>query len=320
MPKISVIIPVFNVASYLAACLESCIHSTLHDVEFICIDDGSTDNSLSILQQYAAKDKRFTILSQKNSGQGVARNRGLQAATGEYVAFVDPDDSIDPTLFEKTYYFAKFHQADVVQFNYTEYRENTQKFKPINLEKKFKKEYHYNLLKEGKYNQYTISHGLFYNLYNQVWNRIYRRDFLTQHQICFATTRNGEDHLFTIAVLIQAPAIYYLADYLYIYRIRMLSACHSWKKIDIQYTFDNIQQIAAYLRAHNLYDKYYAPFRSYCIQTLVWTRSSLQPEWIENYESQVKQMLTPSEFNLYRQLCAPRKTLFAWLTHIIKKK
>ena len=303
MQKVSVIIPVFNVASYLRQCLDSCVASTLKDVEFICINDGSTDQSLSILEEYSKKDGRFIILSQENTGQGIARNKALQIAKGEYIAFVDPDDWIHPELLQKAYTFAVTHQANVVQFNYTEYREHAKKYKKIDCTKKFKKLYHYNLRKAGKYNSQNIAKGLFYNLYNQVWNRIYKRDFLLNHHIQFATTRNGEDHLFTIGVLSSGTDIYYLDEYLYMYRVRLGSACHTWGEQDITYTFENIKQIAAYLKTYNLYTQYESSFRDYCVHVLCWARLRLKPEQISPYETLVAGFLSKAEFHEYQNLC-----------------
>ena len=94
-PKISFIIPVYNVEEYLGQCLDSVLAQSYEDFEAICIDDGSTDSSLNILKKYEKKDKRIKIISQKNQGVSVARNAGLDAARGEYISFVDSDDAID---------------------------------------------------------------------------------------------------------------------------------------------------------------------------------------------------------------------------------
>ena len=316
MKKVSVIIPVFNVAPFLPTCLNSCLNSTLQEIEFICVNDGSTDNSLDILQQYAQKDPRFTILSQENMGQGVARNKAIQMAQGEYIAFVDPDDYIEPTLFEKTYNFALQNQADVVQFDYTEYRENTHKYKKINLAKKFKKEYHFNLNKKGKYTKQDIPYGLFYNLYNQVWNRLYRKDLILKNNIHFSNTRNGEDQLFTIGVLIFANEIHYLNDYLYTYRVRQGSSCHSYVDADIDYAFKNIAQIEAYLRSHNIYDTYLPQMSEYRVQSLYWVRSKLRPEMIEKFETEIKKILSKEEFDSYTKLCFPRKGILKFFARL----
>ncbi len=90
--KISVIIPVYNAEKYLRECLDSIVKQTLQEIEIICIDDGSTDNSLAVLREYERKDERLKIIEQANSGAGVARNAGMKAARGEYLAFMDADD------------------------------------------------------------------------------------------------------------------------------------------------------------------------------------------------------------------------------------
>ena len=101
MPKISVIVPVYKVEKFLPKCLESLINQTLKDIEIICINDGSPDNSLKILEEYAKKDSRIKIINQKNAGPSVARNNGMSAASGEYIGFVDSDDWIDLDFYEK---------------------------------------------------------------------------------------------------------------------------------------------------------------------------------------------------------------------------
>ena len=102
-PKISVIIPVYNVEDYLEECLDSIINQTFKDLEIICINDGSQDNSLNILEEYAEKDNRIKIITTKNQGLSAARNRGLENITGDYVYFIDSDDYLELTAFEELY-------------------------------------------------------------------------------------------------------------------------------------------------------------------------------------------------------------------------
>ena len=123
-PKISVIIPVYNTEKYLKECLDSIVNQTLKDIEIICVDDGSTDDSLSILQEYAKKDNRIMIIDQKNSGVSSARNSGLDKATGEYLAFVDPDDWIDKDMYEQTIGYMANNDLDIVCFDVEEVRTN----------------------------------------------------------------------------------------------------------------------------------------------------------------------------------------------------
>nr|MCR4662874.1 glycosyltransferase [Endomicrobiaceae bacterium] len=103
MPKVSVIVPVYNVEQYLRQCLDSIINQTFKDFECICVNDGSTDNSLTILQEYSKKDNRIKIINQKNSGSSVSRNNGIKQALGQYVSFVDADDWITDNYLEILY-------------------------------------------------------------------------------------------------------------------------------------------------------------------------------------------------------------------------
>ena len=103
MIKISIIVPIYNTEKYLSRCLESLVNQTLKDIEIICINDGSTDNSLQILEQFAYRDNRIKIINQTNLGQSVARNKGLNFASGKYIGFVDSDDWVDLNYFERLY-------------------------------------------------------------------------------------------------------------------------------------------------------------------------------------------------------------------------
>ena len=118
MLKVSVIIPVYNAEAYLRQCLDSVVNQTLQDIEIICVDDGSADFSTVILNEYAAKDARINIFTQVNSGQGAARNRGLEAARGEYVYFVDADDELlNTSVLENLLATAKRENLDVLFFD-----------------------------------------------------------------------------------------------------------------------------------------------------------------------------------------------------------
>ena len=101
MIKVSVILPVYNTGKYLRQCLESIENQTLKNFEVFCVDDGSTDDSVEIISEYVKKDSRFHLLKQKNAGGGAARNHGMEAAKGEYLAFLDSDDFFEPGLLEK---------------------------------------------------------------------------------------------------------------------------------------------------------------------------------------------------------------------------
>jgi len=118
-PKVSIIIPVYNVEAYLEKCLDSAVSQTLKDIEIIVVNDESTDNSLDIAQSYAANDPRIIIIDQKNKGLGGARNSGIDTARGEYLFFLDSDDYIALETLETLYHHAREHDLDMVVFNYT---------------------------------------------------------------------------------------------------------------------------------------------------------------------------------------------------------
>src|SRR5574344_70864 len=213
--KISVIIPVYNVEKYLRKCLNYLVNQTLKDIEIICINDGSTDSSLNILNEYAKNDSRFIIISEKNQGQGVARNRGIKIACGKYIVFVDPDDWIELNALEILY--SKFNDtnADVIHFDYEDYNEIFHKTRLRSFYKHALKKLKYNLKKNSYYSWYNFKDNCLSDITVMVWNRAYSTKFIKENNIKFAESRFGEDHIFTLACLLSAQKIYYLNKYLY---------------------------------------------------------------------------------------------------------
>ena len=114
MPKVSVIVPVYNAEKYLQECVDSILRQTLADLELILVDDGSTDSSPAICDRYAEQDARVKVIRQANAGLSAARNRGIEVAAGEWVAFVDSDDFVDKNMFEQMYLYAKNNKYDIV--------------------------------------------------------------------------------------------------------------------------------------------------------------------------------------------------------------
>lgn len=167
MPKISVIIPVYNAHDYLARCLDSVCNQTLKDIEIITVDDCSTDDSLDILKRYAAKYPQLKVISHKtNGGESKARNTGLDNATGEYLGFVDNDDTIDLDFYEKLYTKAKETNADITKAEARIFETNGIK-RHDDLNKKI-----------CKYNS-----KLFFSAY--WWTAIYRRQLIEDNRIRF---------------------------------------------------------------------------------------------------------------------------------------
>lgn len=166
MPKVSVIVPVYNVAKYLGRCLDSVLSQTFQDFEVICINDGSTDNSLEILHQYAQKDERVKIINQKNSGAGLSRNTGINMAQGDYLSFIDADDWIDKHFLEKVYHLAKVSKADIIETTKSYNYYSTDNIKLFNKRNA----------------QGFIANGTFFRR-DVIWDKLFKTDFIKNNKI-----------------------------------------------------------------------------------------------------------------------------------------
>jgi glycosyltransferase involved in cell wall biosynthesis len=197
-PKISIIIPVYNVEPYLRQCLDSAAGQTLKEIEIICIDDGSTDNSLEILNEYANKDDRFIVLKRQNRGAGAARNAGIAAASGEYVGFVDSDDYIGLNFFEKLYSKTIGTSADIVKGAVRSVDCNG---KESMSGPRFKD------IKENRaYFNWTF------------WSAIYKRKFLKDNKIDFPEDIiTGQDNVFLAKAVVLAGEIEFCETVFYVY-------------------------------------------------------------------------------------------------------
>ena len=203
MVAISVILPVYNVEKYLQRCLKSLSQQTFKDFEVIAVNDGSKDNCLNILENFALDEKRLKIISQENKGLSEARNTGLKEANGEYIYFLDSDDAIHPQCLEIAYNFAKEHKADLISFKYEHSDGNT---------------YNKSLFDIEKIN-YTISNtplfaGVDIAQFN-VWTKLYRRDFIKN--IWFIPLIHFEDYPFSYAIYSKHPKTVFLDIKLYFY-------------------------------------------------------------------------------------------------------
>ena len=203
MPKVSVIIPVYNVEKYLEKCIESVINQTLKDIEIICVNDGSTDNSLDILTKYSKNEPRMTIITQVNSGLSEARNTGIRIATGEYIGLLDSDDYVDLDFYEKLYKSAIKYNADIACGDIIRFSSKKHKIL-LNL----KDEAIVETVKE----KFQIT-GV--PAHNYVWNKIYKREALIKSEIEFIKGRTYEDMPYTVDVLeklgklVTVPNVYY---------------------------------------------------------------------------------------------------------------
>ena len=180
MPKVSVIIPVYNVEAYLRECLDSVTNQTLRDMEIVCIDDGSTDGSAEILKEYAAKDRRIKVLTQANSGAGAARNAGLAVAGGEWLSFLDADDEFSPTMLSEMVDAGEQGVADVVACT-------------------------------------SVMEGdIFRRWRGWAWDKIFRRDFIMSQKLEFQNLPISNDLFFTYSALaLSSKTVAVANDYVF---------------------------------------------------------------------------------------------------------
>lgn len=210
--KISIIIPVYNVEKYLHECLDSIINQTFKDLEIICVDDGSTDKSSEILEEYEQKDKRFTVISQPNKGVSAARNRGMQQAKGKYIMFVDSDDYIASNACELIYNSAEEKRCDILLFPHYNFSASTCRDDGRLLDL-------YITLKDNTttFKEYSDE---FLLTPSETHSKLYKTDFLRKYNLHWETQiQYCEDRIFYINALIHAKAISILYKHLYYYRI-----------------------------------------------------------------------------------------------------
>ena len=177
MPKVSVIIPTYNVEPYLVKCMESITRQTLKDIEIICINDGSTDGSLKILQEYAAKDDRIKIVDKENGGYGIGMNIGLDMATGEYIGILEPDDYVAITMYEDLYKVAKDSDLDFVKADFYRFQRGETGNMYLVYNHLSKNPEDYNKL----FNPSETPEALLYIM--NTWSGIYKRDFIEKYGI-----------------------------------------------------------------------------------------------------------------------------------------
>ena len=211
MEKISVIVPVYNVENYLKESIESVINQTYKSLEIIIVDDGSTDNSGKICDEYVSKDSRIKVVHQENKGLSGARNTGLEIATGKYIMFLDSDDTFTIDACEKLYNYIEKTNADYVIGNYINMDEDgTIWEKPV---------FDPNKYVEFKLSIEDYTHS-FYTMNSGVWNKIFRKSFLDELQVRFVERVPAEDAIFTTYCFIKSKNVYYIPEIVYNYRLR----------------------------------------------------------------------------------------------------
>ena len=231
-PKVSVIIPVYKAEPWLRECMDSVINQTLKEIEIICVDDGSPDNCGKILDEYASKDNRITVIHQENKGSSTARNVGIKKAQGEYIKFVDSDDIIDLSACEICYQKAKEVDADILVHGM--YRFDNE-----------------NKWVHSQPNDQIIKTKTFHLILVALGNHFYKNDLLKKENIKFNPLGQiAEDQSFNMICYPKAKVIRSIPDVIYFYRKNPTSLCNSTPIMklhkshcnNIKYAYDDWQK------------------------------------------------------------------------------
>ena len=283
-PGVSVVVPIYNVEKYLRQCLDSIVGQTLQDIEIILVNDGSTDGSLSIIHEYAQQDNRITVIDKPNEGYGKTMNRGIEAATGEYIGIVESDDWIEPDMYETLYRIAKSHDVEVVKANYVAFDDKTGKD-----------------IREAKMPNRDLEQvinsrqnpGIFF-MVTSIWSAIYRRDFLHKYDIRFLESPGAsfQDMSFNFKIWAMAQRAYLTMKPLVHYRKHPDQSIADKDKVFC--ACDEYGEIERYMNAHPvLFKKLEKIFirTKYC--TYLWNFKRLSGANREMFRKRMQEELIP---------------------------
>lgn len=270
MAQVSVVIPVYNIERHLRQCLDSVAGQSLRDMEVICVDDGSTDDSPKILADYASKDSRFQIITQSNAGPGAARNTGMAKATGKYLIFLDSDDWFEPDFLERMVAKAESTEADVTICRAAEFDSETGRELPS--EWMLKSEY----LPGETFSPEDIAEHIFQFTYGWPWDKLYRAGFVKRAGVCYPALPNSEDLVFVLQGLALAEKIAVVETVLVHHRVNRASSVSNSRHRDPEAAYKAVRLLEDALRERRLYETFERSFLNWAMEFLIWNVASLE--------------------------------------------
>lgn len=282
MIKVSVIVPVYNVEKYLRQCLDSIVNQTLKEIEIICVNDSSTDSSLQILEEYAAKDSRIKVISQKNGGAGAARNRGMSVAKGKYLSFLDSDDFFELNMLEEAYELAEKDRTDFVVYKSDQYYTDKQEFVQTHwvVREKEIPPYH-------PFNHRQMTDNIFKVFVGWAWDKLYLKEFVEKHQLKFQEQRTSNDMLFVFSALALAKRISVLPDILAHQRRDATDSLSKTRENSWWCFYDALVALKNALIKNGLYEEVEKDYINYALHFTLWNYNSL----LEPKKSELKHKL-----------------------------
>ena len=290
--KVSIVVPVCNVERYLKKCLDSIAAQTLKDLEIICVNDGSSDMSETILEKYAKKDRRFKIINKENAGYGHTMNIGMDMAKGEYIGIVESDDYIERDMFECLYNAAKSFQSDIVKSDYYTFKTAKRKIDRQYQSTCLGKNFFYNKVLSPKENKEIFTFHM------NTWTGIYRRDFLTENNIRHNESPGAsyQDNGFWFQTISLCQSIVFLNKAFYHYRQdNPNSSINSKKKVfcmnkEYDYIFD-------FINNHKNVKEYIVQYFSKKYYNYMYTYNRIAPEFKLPYLKRFSEELQYAQAN-----------------------
>lgn len=290
-PLISVIVPVYNVEKYLGQCLDSIINQTMKDIEIICVDDGSTDGSLDILNSYKEKDDRIIILTQKNLYAGVARNTGLKIAKGKYLSFLDSDDFFDANMLEDMYNQAEKDKSDVVVCNFCEYNTNTKETRfRVKIEKRF--------ITKSPFTPKDVINDIFNFGGLNAWSKLFRRQLFIDNDLHFEPCMCCNDFTCVCTAMAACKKISVLEKPYVHYRISQTSNITSKRNKSVDSFFFAAQRLQDNLKKLHLYDTFKHAFTTKMKSSFKWELSLCTQDQKEAKKAVAKDVLSNELYNI----------------------
>jgi len=286
--KVSVIIPVYNAQEYIEQCLDTLLNQTLKDIEIICVDDESTDNTGNILSRYAEMDGRIRVIHQPNGGAGAARNTGLKYARGKYLSILDSDDFYRPQMIEKAYLHAEKNNADIVVYRCDNFNHATGKYTVNN----------YSVNKSLMPDQMPfagidVEKDIFKLFVGWSWDKLFKTEFVIENGLLFQEQRTTNDMLFVFSAIVKAERISVIDEVLVHHRVvdgtLSVTRERSWHCF-----YDALIALKQQLIEWNLFERFKQDYINYCVHFSLWNLNTLaeptkellynklREEWFEN--------------------------------------
>ena len=295
-PKISIIIPVYNVEKYLCECIDSILNQTFHDFEIICVDDGSIDKTLEILRDYKNKDERIFILQQHHSGAAEARNNGIRLARGKYIQFLDSDDYFEQTMLEELYNHAEKFGADLTVCSAKKVNDNEEVTEsgnplwPLYLDK---------VPLNRLFSPENYPNDIFDLFCVVPWNKLIRRDLVTNNNLKFQNLSSSNDVAFGHLVKICAKRIYVMGKELVNYRYDRIGSISEHRKDSMINIVRAALYVKEFLQERDLFSKYQKSYVHAFIKHITSAISACNDKQYQDFLTQFKELM-PEDWVLFR--------------------